>query len=176
MEQGPIDGRSADADPAERATGVLVGLGGARYAVDLAAVAEVVVVPAVTRVPGAPDWLAGVVNWRGRVLAVVDLRPLVGVVPAPVTRSARVVVLSSADVEAGLLVEEVSGLLDTTGTVAPVPPTVAPAVAALLDGTVDTGSGPVALVAAPAVLALGRQLRAGPRSHERATAQVAAAR
>ena len=57
---------------------VVVRFGGARYAVPMADVAEVVPVPRVTRVPGTPTWLAGVVNWRGRVLPVVDLRPIIG--------------------------------------------------------------------------------------------------
>lgn len=176
MEQVPIDVRTVDAGSAERATGVLVGLGGARYAVDLAAVAEVVVVPPVTRVPAAPPWLAGVVNWRGRILAVVDLRSLVGAAQAPAPSSARLVVLSAGDVEAGLLVDEVVGLLDTGADPVPVPATVAPAVAALLHGTVDGGPGPVAVVDVDAVLALGQRLRAGSRSHERATAATSAAR
>src|SRR4051812_28143256 len=44
---------------------IVVRLGVARYAVPMADVAEVVPVPRVTRVPGMPPWLAGVVNWRG---------------------------------------------------------------------------------------------------------------
>ena len=44
----------------------------------MADVAEVASVPGVTRVPGAPAWLAGVANWRGRMLPVLDLRPLLG--------------------------------------------------------------------------------------------------
>ena len=50
-------------------TAVVVRFGGSRYAVDMACVAEVVPVPVTSRVPGCPRWLAGVVNWRGRVLA-----------------------------------------------------------------------------------------------------------
>ena len=42
----------------------------------MADVAEVAALPAVTRVPGSPAWLSGVANWRGRMLPVLDLRPL----------------------------------------------------------------------------------------------------
>ena len=45
----------------------------------MADVAEVTALPPVTRLPGAPAWLAGVANWRGRMLPVLDIRTLVGV-------------------------------------------------------------------------------------------------
>jgi len=51
---------------------VLVRLGGCRYALPMSAVAEVGRPPSLTRVPGLPAWVAGVANWRGRVLAVLD--------------------------------------------------------------------------------------------------------
>ena len=57
---------------------VMLRLGGARYAVGMSAVAEVGRLPKLTRVPGTPIWLAGVANWRGRILAVLDVRPLLG--------------------------------------------------------------------------------------------------
>ena len=44
----------------------------------MADVAEVTASRRVTRLPGAPPWLAGVANWRGRMLPVLDLRPLLG--------------------------------------------------------------------------------------------------
>ena len=93
---------------------VVVRLGGSRYALPMAAVAEVGRPPVLTRVPGVPDWLAGVANWRGRVLAVVDLRPLLNAPTAPLDRLARLVVLHRAGVPVGLLTEGVEGsrLLD----------------------------------------------------------------
>lgn len=73
------------------------------------AVAEVGRPPGLTRVPGVPGWLAGVANWRGRVLAVLDLRPLVAAAGSVLDRRARLVVLNRAGVPVGLLVEAVEG-------------------------------------------------------------------
>ena len=72
---------------------VVVRLGGCRYAVSMDAVAEVGRPPVLTRVPGLPSWVAGVANWRGRVLAVLDLRPLLTAGPALLDRRGRLVVL-----------------------------------------------------------------------------------
>jgi chemotaxis signal transduction protein len=56
-----------------------------------------------------PAWLAGVANWRGRVLAVLDLRPLLTAPAAAFDRRARLVVLHRAGVSVGVLTEGVEG-------------------------------------------------------------------
>lgn len=93
---------------------VVVRLGGSRYALPMDCVAEVGRPPGLTRVPGVPAWLAGVANWRGRVLAVLDLRTLLAAPATPLDRKARLVVLNRAGVPVGLLTEGVEGthLLD----------------------------------------------------------------
>ena len=145
---------AAEAEPGVAPEAVVVRFGGARYAVPMADVAEVIPVPRVTRVPGTPTWLTGVVNWRGRVLAVVDLRPVIGDPMSPLPSSARLLVLTSDVAEAGLLVEAVTGLLSPDRPAPePVPATVVPAVAELVSGVVDDG-GPVSLLDATAVLRL----------------------
>jgi purine-binding chemotaxis protein CheW len=160
---------SVVADGTERAAdgplgGVILRFAGARYAVDMSDVAEVVPVPVLTRVPGAPAWLSGVVNWRGRVLPVVDLRPLVGASLAPLPTSARLVVLSVDDVEAALVADMVPGLLDCDPEdLEPMPATVATGIAPLVRGVVDY-DGPVALLDARAVIGLRAQLPSARRS------------
>jgi purine-binding chemotaxis protein CheW len=145
-------------------SGVVLRFGGARYAVDMAAVAEVVPVPVITRLPGVPNWLSGVVNWRGRVLAVVDLRPLAGAEQAPLPTSARLVVLSHDELEVGVLADFVPGLLEARGEVVEtMPATMATGIAALVKGVVDH-DGPVALLDATAVLRLRDQLPSARRN------------
>ena len=90
----------------------MVRLGGCRYAVPMPAVAEVGRPPALTRVPGLPGWVAGVANWRGRVLAVLDVRPLLAADAAILDRRSRLVVLTRDGVTVGLLTEGVEGTVD----------------------------------------------------------------
>lgn len=144
--------------------GVILRFAGARYAVDMDHVAEVVPVPVLTRVPGSPPWLSGVVNWRGRVLPVVDLRPLVGAPLSPLPSSARLVVLGEDDVEVGLVADMVPGLLRCErGDIEALPATIASGIAPLLQGVVDV-EGPVALLTTDAVLRLRDQLPAARRA------------
>jgi chemotaxis signal transduction protein len=107
-----VEEQSSAAVPAEEV--VVVRLGGSRYALPMAAVAEVGRPPALTRVPGLPAWVGGVANWRGRVLAVLDLRPLLAAATGDAGRQARLAVLNRNGVPVGLLTEGVEGtqLLD----------------------------------------------------------------
>jgi purine-binding chemotaxis protein CheW len=140
-------------------TGVVVRFGGSRYAVDMASVAEVVPVPTTSRVPATPRWLSGVVNWRGRVLAVVDPRSLLGAETLPLPSSARLLVLSMDGVEVGMVVEAVAGLLEA-GDSDPEPPpaTASVSAASLVLGVVSDQAGPISLLDARAVLALRAEL------------------
>lgn len=145
---------------------VVVRLGGCRYALPMASVAEVGRPPALTRVPGLPAWVAGVANWRGRVLAVLDLRGLLAAGTGSLDRRARLVVLHHGGVRVGVLVESVAGgaALD--------PEAVEPALAhlhestsSLLVGQVTDAEGPYGVLDLDAVLALAdglpRPRRAG---------------
>jgi purine-binding chemotaxis protein CheW len=80
-----------------------------RYALPLSAIREVVVAPAeYTRVPRAPPTMKGVMNLRGRVVPVIDLRTLLGVQAVGVAN--RVILLELGRRELGLLITDVDGI------------------------------------------------------------------
>jgi purine-binding chemotaxis protein CheW len=82
-----------------------------RYALPLSAIREVVVAPTeYTRVPRAPVSVKGVVNLRGRVVPVVDLRALLEVAPHPTAVSTRLILLELGRRELGLLITDVDGI------------------------------------------------------------------
>ena len=85
-------------------------LGGERYAVDAHLVEEVVPLRGLTPLPGTPPFLAGILNLRGRIVSLVDLRPLFGLPQTGEPRMA--VILSGEDMTFGLLTE---GLWGTRG-------------------------------------------------------------
>ena len=138
---------------------VVVRLGGCRYALPMSSVAEVGRPPSLTRVPGLPAWVAGVANWRGRVLAVLDLRSLLAADPGPLDRRGRLVVLHHEGVRVGLLVEAVAGGAELD------PEALEPALAhlpastgSLLSGQVTDADGPYGVLDLDAVLALAESL------------------
>ena len=81
-------------------------------ALPAAAIAEIIRLRPLTRVPQGPASLLGLVNLRGRILPVVSLAGLLGLgQPAP-TPSSRIIVLAEG---VGLLVDAVTGLAPAAG-------------------------------------------------------------
>src|SRR5436853_6971505 len=84
--------------------------GGTRYALPLSAVRRVTEMTFVSRVPRAPPALLGVMSQQGRVAALIDLGPLVGLRARPSRPEGRVVMLQRARGDVGLYVSEVAGI------------------------------------------------------------------
>ena len=142
----------------EAGEAVVVRLGSGRFAVALDSVAEVGRVPAVTRIPGGPDWLAGVANWRGRLMPVLDLRGLLGAERTPLAAGARLLVLTDDGVSAGMVVDGVEGTGGLGAEIDEFPAALAGPGAALLRGQVPRDDGPVAVIDPSAVLRLRETL------------------
>jgi purine-binding chemotaxis protein CheW len=137
---------------------VLVRLAGGRYALLATDVAEVVPIPTLTRLPRSPEWVAGAVNWRGHVLPVVDLRPVLGLATPPLPSSARLVVITAGDLEVGVVTEAVLGLLEVPDPCPPAPAAVSAVAGPLVVGLVDDGAGPAVVLDTGALLGLRHRL------------------
>jgi purine-binding chemotaxis protein CheW len=86
-------------------------VGTASYAVPAAQVLHLESFEAATHVPGAPAYVAGLVQVRGRVVPVVDLRIRFGLAPIERTLDHRVVVVQVGTRVAGLLVDSAREVL-----------------------------------------------------------------
>ncbi len=144
---------------------VIVRLGGSRFALDMGAVAEVGRPPTLTRVPGTPAWVAGLANWRGRVLAVIDLRQALGAPLVALDRRGRLVVLRRDGVTVGLLAEAVDGTRPRpTEVLEPVLVNLDEGGAALMSGQLTDADGPIGVLDLDAVFALADALPRPRRS------------
>jgi purine-binding chemotaxis protein CheW len=85
-------------------------LGGEEYAVLVADVREVLKNYQLTIVPNTPDYILGVMSLRGTMLPIIDLCKRFGLAPGAKDEKSRIVVTSSAEEEAGLLVDRVTGV------------------------------------------------------------------
>jgi purine-binding chemotaxis protein CheW len=91
--------------PGEVIQVVVFALGDETYALETQYVREVVRVRDSAALPGAPPFVFGAMNLRGEVHAVMDLRPFFDVPQREPTDCSRVLVLGTARVEFGLLVD-----------------------------------------------------------------------
>ncbi len=86
-------------------------LGSEEYAVDIATVQEIVRMTAVTRVPRAPSFVEGVVNLRGKIVPVIDLRKRFGMATVEATKATRIIIVEVGGKTVGLIVDAVREVL-----------------------------------------------------------------
>jgi purine-binding chemotaxis protein CheW len=86
-------------------------VGEEEYAVDILRVRAIERLSEVTRVPQAPPFVEGVINLRGKIVPVVDLRRRMGLEPKPADKSAKIVVVECGDEPVGLRVDGVREVL-----------------------------------------------------------------
>jgi purine-binding chemotaxis protein CheW len=95
---------------------VSVRVGDERLAISTARVREVASVGALTPIPGAPPRIAGLMQLRGQILPVLALRGVGGLADdATVRPDDPIVVVELGPYRAGLLVDEVLGVVDSNG-------------------------------------------------------------
>ena len=91
---------------------VALHLGEEVFGVDIACIHTVITPQPITQVPSVPNYVQGVMNLRGRILPVIDLRRRLGLPPLEgAARSARIIIVDAAGLTAGLTVDEVSEVL-----------------------------------------------------------------
>ena len=86
-------------------------LAGEEYGVDVRLVQEIIRLSEITQVPRAPQFVKGVINLRGRIIPVIDLKRKLGLGEVEPTRQARIVVVKVRDRLMGLLVDGASQVL-----------------------------------------------------------------
>ncbi|MEJ7596942.1 MAG: chemotaxis protein CheW [Kofleriaceae bacterium] len=95
---------------------VVFRVGTAEYALPASLVLHLESYEAATQVPGAPPYVAGIVNVRGRVVPVVDLRVRFGLPAVPHQPEHRIVVVQIAQRVAALLVDSAREVLNIEDT------------------------------------------------------------
>lgn len=82
------------------------------YAIEVDAVQGIERVISITRVPKTPAYVKGVINLRGVVTPIVDLRERFSLEPKEMDDSTRIIIVSLEDYEVGLIVDGANDVLD----------------------------------------------------------------
>jgi purine-binding chemotaxis protein CheW len=86
-------------------------LGSEEYGVDIAQVQEINRMVAVTHVPRAPQFMEGVINLRGQLIPIIDLRTRFAMPRAEHSKNTRIVVTEIGTKRVGMVVDSVSEVL-----------------------------------------------------------------
>jgi purine-binding chemotaxis protein CheW len=87
-------------------------LSGEEYGLEILKVQEIIGIMEITPVPGTPEYVCGVINLRGKVIPVVNLRLKFGMASAETTAETCIIVVRANGVQTGIVVDQVSEVLD----------------------------------------------------------------
>jgi len=104
---------------------VTFGIGEEEFGIDILKVQEIIRTMAITKVPNSPPYVEGVINLRGKVIPVIDLRSRFNMEYRAHDSHTRIIVIELHGMIIGFVVDEVSEVLRIqSNTVEPPPPVV----------------------------------------------------
>lgn len=145
--------RSVEAmDKRERATSaerqlVVFRLASQVYGVDIGSVREILRMQQITRVPHSPEFVQGVINLRGKICPVVDLRMRFDVEVRELTDDSRIVLANVGGTDVGMIVDAVTEVLRINGDrVEPMPEVVGTGDSGFIEGIANLDERLIILV------------------------------
>ncbi len=82
------------------------------YGIEIRKLQEIIGIMSITRVPRTPEYIRGVINLRGKVIPVVDLRLKFGMESKEQTEETCIIVVRAQGIEIGIIVDRVSEVLN----------------------------------------------------------------
>lgn len=90
---------------------VVFKLGGQSYGINITSVVEIIRLTKITAIPQAPGFVEGIINLRGKIIPVIDLNKRLGLETTEYTSAARIIVVETGEVVAGLMVNDVDEVI-----------------------------------------------------------------
>jgi purine-binding chemotaxis protein CheW len=92
------------------------------FGIDILSVQEINRMLQITKVPNTPDFIEGVINLRGRIIPVIDLRVKLGMMRKEHSKDTRIVVVDIKQKTVGFIVDEVNEVLRIPKSITEAPP------------------------------------------------------
>lgn len=90
---------------------VVLELANEHYGVDIGAVNTIIRMQEITEIPQCADFVEGVINLRGSIIPVIDLRKRFGLTVGEITKASRIVVVDASNQMIGMIVDAVTETL-----------------------------------------------------------------
>lgn len=90
---------------------VVFRLGNEEYGVEITQVREIIKMKEITRIPNAPEFIEGVINLRGQITTVTDLRKRLGTDGSTTNDQTRIIIVELDNSTIGMIVDSVSEVL-----------------------------------------------------------------
>jgi purine-binding chemotaxis protein CheW len=107
---------------------VIFKLGNESFGVEIATVESIIKMQTITRLPQAPSFVEGIINLRGKILPVIDLRRRLNIDLTEINKDSRMVVVALSGTTVAMIVDQVSEVLRINDDIVEAPPTIAQSV------------------------------------------------
>lgn len=97
-------------------------IGAEEFGVDILKVQEINKIVSITKVPNSPYFVEGVINLRGRVIPIIDLRIRLGLEKIDHTKDTRIIVVELESKTVGFIVDAVNEVLRISKSITEAPP------------------------------------------------------
>jgi len=125
---------------AEELKVIVFTLGQEEYGIEVDKVRTIERMMPITRVPKTPAFVKGVINLRGVVIPVIDLRGRFGLEETEASENSRIIIVAANDLEVGFIVDSANDVVDIMSDSIEVPPEVVGGIKAkYLDGVAKFG-------------------------------------
>jgi purine-binding chemotaxis protein CheW len=99
-------------------------IGKEEFGLDIQSIQEINRMVEITRVPNSPEFVSGVINLRGKVIPIIDLRKRFGFPPKESDRNTRIIVVELSGMVVGFVVDSVSEVLRIPKNITEPPPSI----------------------------------------------------
>lgn len=111
-DDGDVAGAEDEASRKKTLRVLTFALGQESYAIALNQAKEVIQPLTITRVPNSPDFIAGVVNLRGEIIAVLDIRHFFGLGEQEKAKDARILITDVTGSYVGVIIDKVKEIIE----------------------------------------------------------------
>lgn len=132
------------------------------YGVNILQVQEIKRMTEITRVPHTPDYIKGVINLRGSVLPVIDLKNRLVLPAGEYSDDTRIIIVKVEDISVGIVVDAVSEVMTINSeTIEPAQSVVGGVSANYLNGVGKLDNRLIVLLNLEALIGLGQEAKVG---------------
>ena len=123
IEQQPVENNENKVDVENSINLVTFKLGNNEYAIDIMQAKEIIKMEKITLIPNAPDYVEGVINLRGNIIPIVDLKKRFNLEENDGEKNTGIIIVKIDDVDMGIIIDAISKVVSISNSnIQPPPP------------------------------------------------------
>ena len=123
LEQQPVESTESRVDVEDSTNLVTFRLGSGEYAIDIMQAKEIIKMEKITLIPNAPDFVEGVINLRGNIIPIIDLKKRFNLEETEGDKNTGIIIVKIEDVDMGIIIDSISKVVSISNSdIQPPPP------------------------------------------------------